>query len=331
MSFSQITKVEKYQFYVDLALSRAKKEVLEYKTTLKGIDNLYKITKCEERRISIINQNISKPLERIMKEFPSIDNLSEFYKELIKIEIGIVELKKALATIRWTVDKAREFSKVYAGKISKSTDLRVIQKHKNDYIGRASSLLKRNKEIFVYLDECRVILERFPSIKEGLYTVSIAGFPNVGKSTLLSKLTTSKPKIENYAFTTRSLLTGYDSTTSHKIQFVDTPGTLNRADSENHIERMSYCAIKYACDLIIFVFDPLQYDYNTQEKLLKRFSEYGKDMIIFVSKSDICPKETADLVSRLSAQKSDLGILDVFDDKEKLQLTLHKMAKGFMK
>ena len=326
MSFSQITKIEKYQFYVDLALSRAKKEASAYKTTIKGSDHIGKIKRTEERRIEIISINLSKPLERIVKEFPSFDNLSEFYKEMLRIEVGILELKKALATLGWTKDKVREFSKLYSRKIAGANDVRQIQLLKNQYIGRVSSLFKRNKEIFTYLDECRTVLERFPAVKDGLYTVAISGFPNVGKSTLLSKITTSKPKISDYAFTTRSLLTGYDSTTPHKIQFVDTPGTLNRADAENHIERMSYCAIKYACDIIVFVFDPAQYPYDIQERLFRRLDEYGKDLIVYISKSDLYQKETEDLNGKINTR---LKAKHVFSDAGKLLEYLQDKAKNF--
>jgi nucleolar GTP-binding protein len=329
MSFSQITKVEKYQFYVDLALSRAKKEASAYKTTLKGADRMDKIKRTEERMIQIISSNLSKPLERIVKEFPSFDNLSEFYKEMLKIEVGIVELKKALATLSWTQVKVREFSKLYSRKISTSNDVRQMQLLKNQYIGRVSSLFKRNKEIFIYLDECRAALEKFPAVKDGLYTVAISGFPNVGKSTLLSKITTSKPKISDYAFTTRSLLTGYDSTTPHKIQFIDTPGTLNRADAENHIERMSYCAIKYACDLIVFTFDPAQYPYDIQVRLLRRLEEYGKDIVMYISKSDLYEKEAKELETKISKLTPKARIEKIFHDSKELLEYIQGRAVNF--
>lgn len=325
MSFSQITKIEKYQFYVDIALNRAKKESSEYKETLKDKDYIERIKRTEEKRIQIISSNLSKPLSRIVKEFPSFDNLSEFYKEMLRIEVGIVELKKALATLMWTEEKVREFSKVYSRKIYGAKDINQIQLMKNQYIGRVSSLFKRNREIFTYLEECRTVLERFPAVKDGLYTVAISGFPNVGKSTLLSKITTSKPKISDYAFTTRSLLTGYDNTTAHKIQFIDTPGTLNRADAENHIERMSYCAIKYACDVIVFVFDPIQYPYDVQSKLLSRLHEYGKDIIVYISKDDMYPEQVAELESKLQRH----SLAGIFKSPENLLENIQKRAKEF--
>ncbi|MEG2456991.1 MAG: GTPase ObgE [Clostridia bacterium] len=76
--------------------------------------------------------------------------------------------------------------------------------------------------------------------------IGLVGFPNVGKSTLLSVLTSAKPKIANYHFTTLSPNLGvakiYDST----IVIADIPGLIEGAsdgaglghDFLRHIERV---------------------------------------------------------------------------------------------
>ncbi|MBI5881054.1 50S ribosome-binding GTPase, partial [archaeon] len=125
--------------------------------------------------------------------------------------------------------------------------------------------------------------------KTKTFTVAIAGFPNVGKTTLLSKLTGSTPEIANYAFTTRNLNMGYAEINNHKVQFIDTPGTLNRFEKMNPIERQAYLAIKYCADIVIFVFDmgDSTYPLEQQQKLLTTVEKFGKDMIIYLSKTDI--------------------------------------------
>ncbi|MBN2880795.1 50S ribosome-binding GTPase [Candidatus Woesearchaeota archaeon] len=310
MSFATIAKIEKYQFYLDLAVQKSKKEIDDFRGTVKAKDNLNKSKDLELKRLEVMRRELSKPLHRIMREFPSIDNLTEFYKELIKIEIGIVELKKALATLKWTDDKLTEFCRLYSGKIKKAEKLVLVNEYRRDYLGRISSLFKRNREIFDFLDECRKIFITFPAIKDGIYSVAISGYPNVGKSTLLSRVTSSKPKISDYAFTTVSLLTGYHKTETSKIQFIDTPGTLNRRDAENAIERMSYCAIKYTSDMIVFVFDPTLYGFEQQYELLKRLDVYGKDVVVYVSKLDMYPKEVAELKQHILTVKPKIKIFD---------------------
>ena len=77
-----------------------------------------------------------------------------------------------------------------------------------------SILLQRLEHHF---DVSETVLACFRSdlsdIKKFSLDVALFGFPNVGKSTLLSKLTPSKPKIANYSFTTKRINMGYSIST----------------------------------------------------------------------------------------------------------------------
>ena len=67
--------------------------------------------------------------------------------------------------------------------------------------------------------------------KTGDATVVILGFPSVGKSTLLNKLTNQESKIGGYDFTTLSVIPGLMEYNHAKIQLLDIPGIIKGAAS----------------------------------------------------------------------------------------------------
>ena len=142
-------------------------------------------------------------------------------------------------------------------------------------------------------------MKSFPSVKENLFTVAIVGFPNVGKSTLISALTDSNVEINSYSFTTKSLLIGYRKDGNEKIQFIDTPGTLDRDIKKNIIEKQAELAMKYVADLLVYVFDPIEYySLEKQERLLKNVNKFGKETILYMSKTDIADPDIIDEITK---------------------------------
>jgi len=179
----------------------------------------------------------------------------------------------------------KKFTKIYTEKMRyidpEKKDL--LNKFRAEYYGRISSVLNQIKKELAFLDEARKILSKFPIVKTGMMTVCITGFPNVGKTTLLYKLTGSKGDIQDYAFTTKGLNVSYKD----DIQYLDTPGALNRKKL-NIIEFTAYLAMEHLANVLIYIFDPTEtYDVQDQVKLLKSIKKYKKKMLIYVSKTDL--------------------------------------------
>jgi nucleolar GTP-binding protein len=237
-------------------------------------------------------------MQNIIKNFPSIDSMPEFYQELIMNTLDYNALKKSLGTISWAADNISKIAEEYKYQMRTSRDIIQIKKVMNSFYGRISSIMRQINPALKMLEHARQVMKTYPSVKTDLFTIAITGFPNIGKSTLLSKITPAKPEIKDYAFTTKGINQGYARYGINKIQFIDTPGVLDR-QKKNAIEEQAYLVLKYATNLIIYVIDLTEpYPLKEQEKLFKGLKDYDKPMIVYLSKTDILPKALIDKYKR---------------------------------
>ena len=128
--------------------------------------------------------------------------------------------------------------------------------------------------------------------------VALVGFPNAGKSTLISTLSNAKPEIANYEFTTLTPKLGVVNVDEYRsFVMADIPGIIEGAHEGKglgieflrHIERTS--VILYMIDLSSFR-DPL-YQLKTLQQELKEYSEklYLKNYAIALTKCDTIEKD----------------------------------------
>nr|AAC44620.1 GTP-binding protein [Thermoplasma acidophilum] len=90
--------------------------------------------------------------------------------------------------------------------------------------------------------------------KSGDATVALVGFPNVGKSSLLNRLTNSESEIGDYAFTTLQPIPGILEYKGAEIQILDLPGIIENASYGSARGREILSAVR-AADLIVIVTD----------------------------------------------------------------------------
>ena len=133
-----------------------------------------------------------------------------------------------------------------------------------------------------------------------LADVGLVGYPNVGKSTLLSVLSDAKPKIADYEFTTLKPNLGIVSMSEYRsFVMADIPGIIEGASEGRglghyflrHIERNSIL-------LYIIPVDSknVKQDFKVLKKELIKYNPElaDKDFIIAFSKSDLMDKELLD-------------------------------------
>lgn len=147
-----------------------------------------------------------------------------------------------------------------------------------------------------------------------LADVGLVGFPNVGKSTLISVVSAAKPKIANYHFTTLTPVLGVVKLDAERsFVMADIPGLIEGASEGvglgheflRHVER---------CRLILHVLDvsgvegrdPIE-DFEKINLELANFSEQLSEcpQIVAANKSDMATQEQ---IERLRAYIEDKGL-----------------------
>ena len=130
-----------------------------------------------------------------------------------------------------------------------------------------------------------------------LADVGLVGFPNAGKSTLLSVLTAAKPKIADYAFTTLKPNLGIVEYRNHQtFVMADIPGIIEGAAEGKglghrflrHIERNSTLLFLIPADS-----DDINKEYEILLNELKKHNPelLDKDRLLAISKSDMLDDE----------------------------------------
>jgi nucleolar GTP-binding protein len=128
--------------------------------------------------------------------------------------------------------------------------------------GRISSIINKQNANLTYLNDIRGRLREIPSIDYTMPCLVVAGYPNVGKSSIVKNISTNKKiEVQEYPFTTKKLIMGHldveRAFDKVKIQCLDTPGILDRPMAKrNNIELQAILALRLISDLILFVFDP---------------------------------------------------------------------------
>ncbi|AET39558.1 Rbg2p Ecym_4521 [Eremothecium cymbalariae DBVPG len=113
----------------------------------------------------------------------------------------------------------------------------------------------------------------FEVSKSGDARVVLIGYPSVGKSSLLSKVTSTKSEVANYAFTTLTSVPGVLKYEGAEIQIVDLPGIIHGA-SKGKGRGKQVIATARTADLIVMVLDATKSNHQ-RESLEKELESMG--------------------------------------------------------
>jgi GTP-binding protein len=145
--------------------------------------------------------------------------------------------------------------------------------------------------------------------------VGLVGFPNAGKSTLISKISAARPKIADYPFTTLEPVLGIVKYKEYKsFTVADIPGIIEGASEGKglghkflrHIERT-----KILLFLIEVTSENYQKDYNVLLNELKSYSPAlaNKTKIVALSKIDLLEESALKKMAKKKIKNADSPLL----------------------
>ena len=291
MIFEKIPTVPTADELLDKSFRRATrakrgKQVLDRKSKVEA----------EESMLLTAAHILSDNLLNIVRKFPSLDQAPPFYRDLADILVGVEEMKMNLASVQWAGNKINEMARKYVGVMRGSEDAKVVRKQA---FGRISSIVNSIDGNLHFLNDARNKLRKLPAVDEGPAIV-VAGYPNVGKSSFVARVSSARPEIAPYPFTTKGLAVGHFTKNNIRYQVLDTPGLLDRPlEERNEIELQAISALKHVAKVMLYIIDPSETCGYTLEKQMHLLEEIKKEfnipIVIVANKADITPSTDADM------------------------------------
>ncbi|XP_059062637.1 nucleolar GTP-binding protein 1 [Achroia grisella] len=293
-NFKKIAVVPTAKDFVDIILSKTQRK------TPTVIHKHYKISRIRAfyiRKVKFTQQNFHDRLSRIIQEFPKLDDVHPFYADLMNVLYDKDHYKLGLGQLNTARHLIDTVAKDYVRLLKYGDSLYRCKQLKRAALGRMATIMKRQAANLTYLEQVRQHLARLPSIDPYTRTIIICGFPNVGKSSFINKITRADVEVQPYAFTTKSLYVGHTDYKYLRWQVIDTPGILDHPlEERNVIEMQAVTALAHLRAAVLYVLDPSEqcgHSLPDQISLLESIKPLfiNKPLIVVLNKMDVVRPE----------------------------------------
>ncbi|XP_052742794.1 nucleolar GTP-binding protein 1 [Bicyclus anynana] len=296
-NFKKIAVVPTAKDFIDIILSKTQRK------TPTVVHKHYKITRIRAfyiRKVKFTQQNFHDRLSRIIQEFPKLDDVHPFYADLMNVLYDKDHYKLGLGQLNTARHLIDNVAKDYVRLLKFGDSLYRCKQLKRAALGRMATIMKRQSANLTYLEQVRQHLSRLPSIDPYTRTIIICGFPNVGKSSFINKITRADVEVQPYAFTTKSLYVGHTDYKYLRWQVIDTPGILDHPlEERNVIEMQAVTALAHLRAAILYFIDPSEQCGHSIEEQISLFESIkplfsNKPLIVVLNKMDVIkPEELA--------------------------------------
>ncbi|XP_006111955.2 GTP-binding protein 4 isoform X1 [Pelodiscus sinensis] len=289
-NFKKIMVVPSAKDFIDLTLSKTQRKT---PTVIHKHYQIHRIRQFYMRKVKYTQQNYHDRLTQILTDFPKLDDIHPFYADLMNVLYDKDHYKLALGQINIAKNLIDNVAKDYVRLMKYGDSLYRCKQLKRAALGRMCTIIKRQKQSLEYLEQVRQHLSRLPTIDPNTRTLLLCGYPNVGKSSFINKVTRADVEVQPYAFTTKSLFVGHMDYRYLRWQVVDTPGILDHPlEERNTIEMQAITALAHLRAAVLYVMDVSEQCGHSLEEQLELFKNIkplfaNKPLIIVVNKCDV--------------------------------------------
>ena len=287
MNLQEIKNIATSEELIDRALRRASK--VEEK--VRNPDYRARLTAV--RKIHSVADNLANPMISYVKAFPSFDSIHPFDREIIDLTVGVDKLKKSLGAVDWARKEILMISTKYVPRARARKSAENTIKIMSEAYTKMTNVVRQISKSFDFLISARSIFRNLPNVDTESSIAVFAGAPNVGKSSLIGAISSGKPEVKSYPFTTKAVSLGHVKKKYSVLQVMDTPGLLDRSDSErNDMEKQGIAAFDFLDPIIVFLTDltgtsgySLQMQTNLRDELKLRYPNC--EWVDVLSKNDL--------------------------------------------
>ncbi|XP_047445356.1 nucleolar GTP-binding protein 1 [Mugil cephalus] len=273
-NFKKIMVVPTAKEFIDITLSKTQRKT---PTVVHKHYQIHRIRHFYMRKVKFTQQNYHDRLTQILTDFPKLDDIHPFYADLMNVLYDKDHYKLALGQINIAKNLIDNVAKDYVRLMKYGDSLYRCKQLKRAALGRMCTILKRQKSSLEYLEQVRQHLSRLPSIDPNTRTLLLCGYPNVGKSSFINKVSGS----------------GHMDTEILRWQVVDTPGILDHPlEERNTIEMQAITALAHLRAAVLYVMDPSEQCGHTLDEQLELFNNIrplfaNKPLIVVANKCDV--------------------------------------------
>jgi len=192
-NFKRITPVPSAGDFIDICLQRTQRK------TPTVIHPGYKISRIRSfymRKVKFTQQTINERLSTMLADFPRLNDIHPFYADLMNILYDRDHYKLALGQVNTAKGLIDSLSRDYIRLLKYGDSLYRCKQLKRAALGRMMTILKRQKAAFAYLEEVRKHLSRLPALDPHTRSLLVTGYPNVGKSSFMNKVTRANVDVQ---------------------------------------------------------------------------------------------------------------------------------------